>query len=156
MKEMIKNIRQLFYTQMQIDTKHEETIKLNEYITMEQEKIVEAKLKFDEDCDRFNRFVKDVDNQTEEAHKKTEEAVKIRVGLNEQIEALQSQIDQNERDWVRADEFTKVYKESQDFVEKVKALKIETTKTNSQRNSVVSLKPTLGVNWRKENTVSVL
>ena len=35
MKEVISNMRNLFYTQMAIDAKHEETIKLTEYITME-------------------------------------------------------------------------------------------------------------------------
>ena len=35
MKDLVSNIRTLFYTQMAIDAKHEETIKLNEYITME-------------------------------------------------------------------------------------------------------------------------
>lgn len=88
MKELIQNIRTLFYTQMSIDAKHEETIKLNEYITMEQEKIIEARLKFEEDCDRFNKFVRDVDNQTEQAHKDSEDAVKVRLKLNEDMEEL--------------------------------------------------------------------
>jgi transposase len=92
---------------MAIDAKHEETVKLTEYITMEQEKIIEARIKFEEDCDRFNKYVKDVDYQTELAHKQAEEAIKERVALNEQIELLQQEIDKNERDWVRAEEFTK-------------------------------------------------
>lgn len=61
---MINGLRTMFYTKMSIDAKHEETIKLNEYIMMEQEKILEARIKFDEDCDRFTKYVKDVDTQT--------------------------------------------------------------------------------------------
>ena len=57
-------------------------MKLNEYITMEQEKIIEARLKFDEDCDRFNKYVRDVDHETEKAHKEAEAAVKARIELN--------------------------------------------------------------------------
>lgn len=52
----------MFYTKMSIDAKQEETVKLNEYIMMEQEKIIEARIKFDEDCDRFTKYVKDVDH----------------------------------------------------------------------------------------------
>lgn len=92
---------------MAIDAKQEETVKLTEYITMEQEKIIEARIKFEEDCDRFNKYVKDVDNQTELAHKQAEEAIKTRISLNDEMEQLQQEIERNERDWVRADEFTK-------------------------------------------------
>ena len=61
MKEVIGNLRTLFYTKMSIDAKQEETIKLNEYLMMEQEKIIEARIKFEEDCDRFTKYVKEVD-----------------------------------------------------------------------------------------------
>ena len=55
---------------------------------MEQEKIIEARIKFEEDCDRFNKYVKDVDHQTELAHKQAEEAIKTRISLNEEMEQL--------------------------------------------------------------------
>ena len=61
MKEVIGNLRTLFYTKMSIDAKQEETVKLNEYLMMEQEKIIEARIKFEEDCDRFTKYVKEVD-----------------------------------------------------------------------------------------------
>lgn len=75
---------------MAIDAKQDETVKLTEYITMEQEKIIEARIKFDEDCDRFNKYVRDVDHQTEMAHKESEEALKTRLALNEEMLKLQS------------------------------------------------------------------
>lgn len=62
MKDVISGLRTMFYTKMSIDAKQEETVKLNEYIMMEQEKIIEARIKFDEDCDRFTKYVKDVDH----------------------------------------------------------------------------------------------
>ena len=107
---------------MAIDAKQEETIKLNEYITMEQEKIIEARIKFEEDCDRFNKYVRDVDKETEKAHKAAEEAIKRRIELNDEMEEIQQEIERNERDWFRADEFVKQYKEAKEFVEAVKSL----------------------------------
>lgn len=88
MKDVITNIRSMFYTKMAIDAKHEETVKLKEYIMMDQEKIIEARIKFEEDCEKFTKYVRDVDHQTELAHKTTEEAVKKRMNLNEEIEKL--------------------------------------------------------------------
>ena len=60
-KEVINNMRTMFYTKMAIDSKHEETVKLKEYIVMDQEKIIEARVKFEEDCDKFTKYVRDVD-----------------------------------------------------------------------------------------------
>jgi hypothetical protein len=76
-------MRSMFYTKMAIDAKHEETVKLKEYIMMDQEKIIEARVKFEEDCDKFTKYVRDVDQQTEVARKTTEEAIKKRLSLNE-------------------------------------------------------------------------
>lgn len=73
---------------MAIDAKHEETLKLSEYIVMEQERLVEARIKFQEDCDKFNKFVKDVESMTEAAQIQCEEAQKMRHKLNEEIEKL--------------------------------------------------------------------
>ena len=57
MRDIVQNLRTLFYSQMAIDAKSEETVKLNEYIAMEKEKLIEARLKFDEDSDRFHKYV---------------------------------------------------------------------------------------------------
>jgi hypothetical protein len=117
MKEVITNLRSLFYTKMSIDAKQEETIKLNEYLMMEQEKIIEARIKFEEDCDRFTKYVKDVDHQTNLAHKASEEAVRKRMGLADELDRLQVEIAQNERDWIKADDNVKQYLGSKNFVE---------------------------------------
>ena len=92
---------------MAIDAKHEETVKLKEYIMMDQEKIIEARLKFEEDCDKFSKYVQEVDRQTEVARKTTEEAVKKRLSLNEDIEYYQEEIDKNEREKIRCEDFVK-------------------------------------------------
>jgi len=54
-------MRSMFYTKMAIDAKHEETVKLKEYIMMDQEKIIEARVKFEEDCYKFTKYVREVD-----------------------------------------------------------------------------------------------
>jgi hypothetical protein len=91
---------------------------------MEQEKIIEARIKFEEDCDRFTKYVKDVDHQTDLAHKASEEAVRRRIALVDNLERLQNEIGQNERDWIKADDFVKQYLVSRNFVEQVKSLRI--------------------------------
>lgn len=118
---------------MAIDAKQEETVKLNEYIMMEQEKIIEARLKFEEDCDRFNKYVKDVDYQTELAHKEAEDAYKKRLELNEIMDKLQQEIQLNERAIMKADEMVKQYQESKDFVDKVVSLKVKPTQSPSKK-----------------------
>jgi hypothetical protein len=80
-----------------------------------------------------------VDHQTEMAHKQAEEAVKTRIQLNEEMEQLQLQIEKNERDWLKADEFTKEYKESQLFVEAVKSLRIDVSKSVKPGSSTTSV-----------------
>ena len=75
---MVQSVRKLFYTQMAIDAKHEETMTLSEYIIMEQERLVEAKIKFEEDCDKFNCFVRDVEGMTEKAQVECDAASKQR------------------------------------------------------------------------------
>lgn len=82
------NLRTLFYSQMAIDAKSEETIKLNEYIAMEKEKLIEARLKFDEDSDKFHKYVKEVDRTTQETHILAEATLKERIELNDVIEGL--------------------------------------------------------------------
>ncbi len=75
---------------MSIDIKQEETLKLQEYITMEKEKLFEARIKFQEDCDRFNKFVIDVEGQSEHALRDREEAVKEKERLVSMIDDLES------------------------------------------------------------------
>lgn len=122
MKDVVQSVRKLFYTQMAIDAKHEETMKLSEYIIMEQERLVEAKIKFEEDCDKFNRFVRDVENMTEKAQVECDAATKQRYMLHLEIEDLQNEIEQIERQCSKIDETIKDFSESRDFVEQVKAL----------------------------------
>ena len=45
-KDVVDGIRTMFYTQLSIDAKREETLKLREYIIMEHEKLEEAKKTF--------------------------------------------------------------------------------------------------------------
>ena len=49
------------------------------------EKIIEARIKFEEDCERFTKYVKDVDRETDLARKASEEAVRKRMALVDEI-----------------------------------------------------------------------
>jgi len=46
---------------MPIDAKTEETVKLKEYIVMEIEKLEEAKRTFEEDKDKFAKYLNDME-----------------------------------------------------------------------------------------------
>jgi hypothetical protein len=52
---------------LSIDNKNEETQKLREYIVMEQEKIAEAKKTFEEDCERFSKYLNEIDTLKDKA-----------------------------------------------------------------------------------------
>lgn len=54
--------RQILLSQISINDKFEETERLKEFILMEEEKLEEAKRTFEEDCDKFKRYLEDVEN----------------------------------------------------------------------------------------------
>jgi len=59
-------------SQIAINDKKEETERLNEYIIMEKEKLEEARKTFDEDQDKFKKYMADLNEKAE----KTAEDVK--------------------------------------------------------------------------------
>ena len=65
-----------------------------------------------------------MDHQTDLAHKASEEAVRRRMALGDELDRLQNEIAQNERDWIKADDFVKQFLGSKNFVEQVKSLRI--------------------------------
>jgi hypothetical protein len=56
-KDFIFNARQILMAQIAINDKTEETDRLKEYIIMEKEKLEEAKKTFEEDKDKFEKYI---------------------------------------------------------------------------------------------------
>lgn len=64
-KDFIWNARKILVSQIAINDKREETEKLEEFIIMEQEKLEEARKTFDEDKDKFKKYMSDLNEKTE-------------------------------------------------------------------------------------------
>ena len=65
-KDFIGNSRLILTGQIAINDKTEETERLKEYIIMEREKLEEAKKTFDEDRDKFQKYMEDLTRKAEE------------------------------------------------------------------------------------------
>lgn len=65
-REFIYNARNILAAQISINEKTEETERLKEYIIMEKEKLEEAKKTFDEDKDKFQKYMDDLNRKAEE------------------------------------------------------------------------------------------
>ena len=66
MRDFIGNSRLILTGQIAINDKSEETERLKEYIIMEREKLEEAKKTFDEDRDKFQKYMEDLTRKAEE------------------------------------------------------------------------------------------
>eukprot|EP00347_Sterkiella_histriomuscorum_P004401 403360600 len=120
-KEVITNIRQIFYAQMSIESKKEETLKLREYIIMEQEKLEDAKRVFEEDQDKFQKYMNEMESQAEKARDGTEKSSKEKIELGEYFEKLQQDIHKYEREIIQVDDDLKQAVLYKDFIDLVKA-----------------------------------
>jgi hypothetical protein len=59
-KDFILNARKILMSQISINDKQEETERLKEYIIMEKEKLDEARKTFEEDKDKFDKYMEDL------------------------------------------------------------------------------------------------
>ena len=60
------NARNILMSQIAINDKTEETERLKEYIIMEREKLEEAKKTFEEDKDKFQKYMDDLNRKKED------------------------------------------------------------------------------------------
>lgn len=64
-REFINNARSILVSQIAINDKREETERLNEYIIMEKEKLDEARKTFEEDKDKFDKYMDDLNKKAD-------------------------------------------------------------------------------------------
>lgn len=86
-RDFISNARNILMSQIAINDKTEETERLKEYIIMEKEKLEEAKKTFDEDRDKFNKYMEDL---TKKAGETAEEVKKLTNVKNDKIQRITS------------------------------------------------------------------
>lgn len=84
--------RKILVTQIAINDKIEETTHLKEFIESEEEQLKEGKRLFEEDKQKFNKFLEDQENKAEEAAAITKKLAEDKQELVEQINALNKQI----------------------------------------------------------------
>jgi hypothetical protein len=77
-KEYILNSRKILLSQISINDKVEETERLKEFIIMEEEKLEDAKKTFEEDCEKFNTYLEELDAKANEAADDVKKQTKIK------------------------------------------------------------------------------
>lgn len=70
----LQQSRDILRCQISTQHKEEERQRLNEFIVMEEERLYDAKIAFDEDCKRFNDYMDNVQLKAGEAEKERVQA----------------------------------------------------------------------------------
>lgn len=91
-KEFVAQSRELLFKEISIRNKKEETEKLKEFIDTENEKLIEAKNSFNEDRDKFNKYVEELTLKAEKAKKDTEKLGEIKQKKSKRIGSLKDQL----------------------------------------------------------------
>ena len=65
-KDFVAHTRSILAAQIAISDKSEETERLKEYIVMEREKLEEARKTFEEDKDKFTKYMEDLKRKSDE------------------------------------------------------------------------------------------
>ena len=78
--------------QISINSKNEENERLLEYITMEQEKLAEAKNILEEDNAKMRKLMKDAEEEMEHVQTKVKEKISDKQKLTKEIEKISNEI----------------------------------------------------------------
>ncbi|CDW89906.1 UNKNOWN [Stylonychia lemnae] len=119
-KEIVGSIRSIFYAQMSIEAKREETLKLKEYIIMEREKLEEARRVFQEDQDKFQKYMAEMEQQAEKARENTDNSQKEKGDFADYLERLQDEIHRFDKEITQVDDDLKQSALFKEFIDLVK------------------------------------
>ena len=72
-KQFLDTSRQILYKQISLNEKREETERLKEFIVMEEEKLYEAQRAFQEDVNRFTKYLEEMNGKASDASKAADE-----------------------------------------------------------------------------------
>jgi hypothetical protein len=127
-REFVNDTRKIFYTEMSIIAKKEETEKLKEYVVMEHERLSEAIRIFKDDEARFEKYVNEQELDFANTKQKAEKSYDRRLQIALEVRQLQEDIEKVEIEMRSYDEKIEDFKLAKDFVELV----ITENKTLSQ------------------------
>lgn len=116
-RDFILNARNILIAQIAINDKSEETERLKEYIIMEREKLEEAKKTFDEDKDKFQKYMDDLNRKAEET---AAEVQKLTADKNEKMDrigTLLHKIQQKKSKTKQIEEKLLLYKQHKRFLD---------------------------------------
>ena len=152
-REFISNSRKILTSQIAINDKTEETERLKEYIIMEREKLEEAKKTFEEDRDKFQKYMDDLTRKAEET------ALEVQKLTNEKNERISTQnnllmdIQATRSEIKRLEEQLVVHKQRKRFLDTlaVSAGRKQENKVEEKRQRTESNKFTPGVAAKAKN-----
>ncbi|CDW82053.1 UNKNOWN [Stylonychia lemnae] len=116
-REFILNARNILISQIAINDKTEETERLKEYIIMEKEKLEEAKKTFDEDKDKFQKYMDDLNRKAEETALDVQRLTNEKNERMEKIQQLQINIQKKKSKIKQIDEKLVVFKQHKYFLD---------------------------------------
>lgn len=108
-RDFIQNARKILISQIAINDKREETERLNEYIIMEKEKLVEAKKTFDEDEDKFKKYMTDLNDKAEKTADDVKKLINEKTVRIQEINSLEQEISNIKSDVKKIDENLVLY-----------------------------------------------
>lgn len=104
-------------SQIAINDKREETERLNEYIIMEREKLDEARKTFEEDQDKFKKYVEDLHKQADETAEEAKRLVQDKSNKIGEITRLQQKIQKKKSKIKKIEEDLAIFKQHKHFLD---------------------------------------
>lgn len=95
-REFVSLSRQIVMTKISIDDKKTENERLLDYITMEQEKLEQKRREIEEDRERYEKIVNDADKQDKKIQEELKAAVREKITLAREIEAINQELQQKD------------------------------------------------------------
>ena len=109
-RDFIENARKILISQIAINDKREETERLNEYIIMEREKLEEARKTFDEDQDKFKKYMSDLTEKAEKTENEVKKLVVEKGNKATEIASIEQEIQDNKSEIKKIEEKLTLYK----------------------------------------------
>jgi len=116
-KDFISNTRNILTAQIAINDKTEETERLKEYIIMEKEKLEEAKKTFEEDRDKFQKYLDDLTRKADETASEVQRFTNDKNERLEEIAQLQLKIQKKKSKIKQIKEKLVVFKQHKEFLD---------------------------------------
>ncbi|CDW84021.1 UNKNOWN [Stylonychia lemnae] len=116
-RDFVLNARNILVAQISINDKSEETERLKEYIIMEKEKLQEAKKTFDEDKDKFQKYMDDLNRKAEETAFEVSKLISEKNEKMDRISELMNNIQLKKSKTKQIEEKLNLYKQHKKFLD---------------------------------------